>query len=147
MNEYPIPIKSCWVNQTKEEDSWAMSQLSNDILNKNSCSLTRRVGVIIFTIARNTSKAHRAIVAATTLMKTVTTMILILEDSMKAVVINSAVLVRVEVNGEMEDLFHPVEEGVEEELIETMALVLSIPKTKIIRVKKMRIPHLQIVCL
>ena len=147
MNEYPIPIKSCWVNQTKEEDSWAMSQLSNDVLNKNSCSLTRRVGVIIFTIARNTSKAHRAIVAATTLMKTVTTMILILEDSMKAVVINSAVLVRVEVNGEMEDLFHPVEEGVEEELIETMALVLSIPKTKIIRVKKMRIPHLQIVCL
>ena len=147
MNEYPIPIKSCWVNQTKEEDSWAMSQLSNDILNKNSCSLTRRVGVIIFTIARNTSKAHRAIVAATTLMKTVPTMILILEDSMKAVVINSAVLVRVEVNGEMEDLFHPVEEGVEEELIETMALVLSIPKTKIIRVKKMRIPHLQIVCL
>ena len=124
-----------------------MSQLSNDILNKNSCSLTRRVGVIIFTIARNTSKAHRAIVAATTLMKTVPTMILILEDSMKAVVIKSAVLVRVEVNGEMEDLFHPVEEGVEEELIETMALVLSIPKTKIIRVKKMRIPHLQIVCL
>jgi hypothetical protein len=127
-----------------------MSQLSNDVLNKNSCSLTRRVGVIIFTIARNTSKAHRAIVAATTLMKTVlavTTMILILEDSMKAVVINSAVLVRVEVNGEMEDLFHPVEEGVEEELIETMALVLSIPKTKTIRVKRMRIPHLQIVCL
>lgn len=84
--------------------------------------------------------------AATTPMKTtvlaVTTMILILKDDlMTIVVISSVVLAPVEATEETEDLFHPVEEGVDEELIETMVLVLSIPKTKITRAKRMRIPH------
>lgn len=87
--------------------------------------------------------------AATTPMKTtvlaVTTMILILKDDlMTIVVISSVVLAPVEATEETEDLFHPVEEGVDEELIETMVLVLSIPKTKITRAKRMRIPHPQI---
>jgi hypothetical protein len=66
---------------------------------------------------------------------------------MKTVVINSVVLAPVEATAETEDLFHLVEEGVDEELIETMVLVLSIPKTKIIRAKRMRILHPRIGCL